>query len=213
MFKTGSVLLFQGDSITDGGRNPIDRNHDLGHSYVYLLAARLGYDYPERRLQIINRGISGNRVVNLYARWREDCINISPDLVSILIGVNDTIGEYSHQNGIPAPKYEMVYSLMLEELLETNANVKIVLCEPFMLQVGIADRLPKGWKEELIRKQEAVRHLAKKFNAVFVPLQKIFDDALCHAVPEYWLWDGVHPTSAGHELIARQWLKCVEAAK
>src|SRR3954447_2755189 len=121
MFNAHSTILFQGDSITDGNRGRDNAlNHIFGHGYVHLIASRLGADYPERQLAFINRGISGNRVVDLYARWQEDTLNLKPDVLSILVGVNDVYMQLANGSGVSAAKFERVYSLLLEEAKTAN---------------------------------------------------------------------------------------------
>jgi len=208
------VILFQGDSITDGarGRND-DPNHILGHSYAYIIGAKLGYLWAEQEPVFINRGISGNRASDLYARWNEDAISLKPDLISILIGVNDA---WRTLNGEPSgvtDRFERAYRHVLEETREVLPDAELVLCEPFILNTGAPSQNWEAWSERVTAYGQTVRGLAEQFGAVFVPLQSAFDEACGRAKASYWLWDGVHPTAAGHELIARQWLKVVLDSK
>jgi lysophospholipase L1-like esterase len=210
MLDKDSTLLFQGDSITDGGRSRNDDlNHVMGHGYAYLIASRLQADYPERNLHIVNRGVSGNRIVDLYARWKEDALNLKPNILSILIGVNDVYHELRNQSGVTAERYSRVYELLLEETKAALPAATIVLCEPFILQVGEVKRSWDLWHPEMVLRQQIVKEMADKFACLYVPLQQVFDTACQSATAAYWLWDGFHPTPAGHELIARQWMKCV----
>jgi lysophospholipase L1-like esterase len=210
MFKAHSTILFQGDSITDGNRGrDNDLNHIFGHGYVHLVASRLGADYPDRRLAFINRGISGDRVADLYARWQEDTLNLKPDVLSILVGINDVLRQIADGSGASAAKFERVYSLLLEEAKASNPELLIVLCEPFILPVGRVAEQWERWNEEAQLRQEAVKRVASEFGAVHVPLQLMFEEAAQTAPAEYWLWDGFHPTAAGHELVARQWIRTV----
>lgn len=204
-------ILFQGDSITDGarGRND-DLNHILGHGYAYIIAGKLGYELAENRPLFLNRGISGNRVSDLYARWNEDTFSLKPDLISILIGVNDAWRIVNGEPGGATDRFERAYRLLLEETREVLPAAGLVLCEPFILQVAPIATKWEAWQERMPRYQEAVRKLADEFGAVFVPLQAAFDDACKRTDASYWIWDGVHPTAAGHELIARQWLAVVQ---
>src|SRR5580765_407417 len=130
VFSKGTRILFQGDSITDGnrGRNA-DPNHILGHGYCFIIAAEFGGHFPERNLTFINRGVSGNKVTDLAARWKPDAVDLKPDLISILIGVNDA-------QRIPVEQYEEVYDRLLQETRAVLPNVRFVLCEPFTLAVG-----------------------------------------------------------------------------
>lgn len=210
MFPEHTTVVFQGDSITDGGRSrDNDLNHVMGHGYAYLVASRIQAEYPERRIAFVNRGISGNRVVDLYARWREDTLGLRPDIVSILVGVNDVHREWLDRSGVPADKYARSYELLIEETKAANPDVTLVLCEPFILPVGNVAAKRELWHEEIAERQSIVKALAGKFKCIHVPLQQLLTDA-CRKAPEaYWLWDGIHPTPAGHELIARQWIHCV----
>ena len=203
-FKKGSRLLFQGDSITDmkWGRNQSDRNHYLGHSYVYLIAARLGVEMAEAQLNIYNRGISGHTVSDLRKRWQKDAIDIKPDLLSILIGTND-VG-----SGVTENKFEDNYRHILDASRKANPELKIVLLDPFVLQSGkLAQQ--EAWTPRRIatdKLRAVVARLAKDYNAVHVKTQDVFDSAAKAYSPEQWIWDGVHPLPQGHELIARNWI-------
>lgn len=208
----GKTILFTGDSISDGNRYKAEKdrgdlNHQIGHSYVYVLDALLGSRYPQKELTFLNRGISGNRVIELYGRIYEDMIALNPDIVSILVGVNDG-PQAEHGRHATGKAYGSLYRMMLRELKEAHPNVKIVLMEPFIGQNGpVYDKDYKSWFECISVYQKEVRSIAEEFNAVFVPLQEMFDKACEKRETSYWIWDGVHPTEAGHGLIARQWMK------
>ncbi|MBD2870639.1 SGNH/GDSL hydrolase family protein [Paenibacillus arenilitoris] len=208
------VVLFQGDSITDGARGRTDDpNHILGHSYAYLIGARLGFEWAEHRPVFYNRGISGNRASDLYARWNEDAISLSPDLISILIGVNDAWRTMSGNPSGVTDRFERAYRHLLEETREVLPDAALVLCEPFVLNTGAPGQNWEAWSEKMAAYRRTVRALAEQYGAVFVPLQEAFDEACGRAEARYWLWDGVHPTAAGHELIAKQWLDTVLRSK
>lgn len=206
MKKTGIRILFQGDSITDCGRSreTAAANVGLGQGYVQMTAGRLLCDNPSKKIEIFNRGISGNRVVDLYARWKIDALNMKPDIISILIGVNDTWHEFGSQNGVEVPRYEEIYRMLLAWTKKELPKTKIVLCEPFVLQCGA---VAKSWLPEINARRKVVAKLVKEFDTVFVPFQPAFDKAVKTAAPEYWLGDGVHPTYAGHMLMADLWIK------
>lgn len=211
MFKQDAIILFQGDSITHGGRsNDEDQNHNMGHGYAQMLAGRLGLDFPNKNYTFLNRGVSGNRSVDLYSRIKEDTINLKPDVLSILIGANDILLEFNNHSGTSANKYENIYSLIIEETISALPNIKLVLCEPFSLPVGNVKSNWQSWKKELEIRQQIVKNIAELNNATFVPLQIEFDLACAKAAPEYFIWDGIHPTAAGHELITRAWLKSLD---
>lgn len=203
-------VLFQGDSITDCGRGQCSggagyENGGLGPGYPMLIASRLFCSKPETEWHITNRGISGNRIVDLYARWRCDCINLEPDILTILIGVNDTWHE-DHQNGVDVPRYERFYRELVTWTREKLPNVKIVLMEPFLCP----HREPIiGMVAEVDQRRAVVRKIANEMNTIFIPLQDIFNEAFKHAPMNHWSADGVHPTPAGHQLIADAWLKAL----
>ena len=212
-------ILFQGDSITDGNRykeeaSRWDQNHQIGHSYAFIAAGSLGARYPERHLQFFNRGVSGDTVQRLDARWEDAALLMHPAFVSILIGTNDTshcINEKQDPDAFRAA-FERDYRRILDRSLEEDPAVRFILMEPFRLILPERGDLPR--QEEaaavLARLQGAVRRIAGDYPAVFVPLQRVFDEACARREPSYWLWDGVHPTPAGHFLVAEEWLRCAE---
>lgn len=203
LFENHTRILFQGDSITDGNRGrSADPNHILGHGYVFIIAARNGAASPQCDWTFINRGVSGNRVPDLIKRWPTDALDLKPDVLSILIGVNDL-------NSLSADEYEVQYDKLLADTVAALPGVKLVLCEPFGLP---NPKKPENWptrRNDLARRQAIVKKLATKYHAVFVPLQEVFDDACRRAPAEYWIWDGVHPTYAGHQLLADRWERVV----
>jgi lysophospholipase L1-like esterase len=211
MIPKNSTILFQGDSITDCGRNreagsTPNNLEGLGRGYALMAAAELLITRPADGLRAFNRGISGNRVVDLYARIQGDILNLKPDLLSILIGVNDTWHGKNPDwsNGVAIPKYERIYRDLLNEVSEALPTVKFVLCEPFVLRCGV---VRDDWVEEIDERRAVVAKLAKEFGAVLVPFQSMFDEAVNLAPSEYWAADGVHPSAAGHLLMAKCWLE------
>jgi lysophospholipase L1-like esterase len=211
-FSKGSRVLFQGDSITDmkWGRNQSDRNHYLGHSYVYLIAARLGVDMPEVQLDIYNRGMSGHKVADLRVRWQKDAIDMKPDLLSILIGVND-VGR--NLNGVDVTQWEADYRFLLDASRRANPELRLVLLDPFVLASGrLSDTDAfKKWRDQVERLLPIVKQLATDYDAVHIRTQDVFDSAARTVSPDHWIWDGVHPLPQGHELIARAWVEGVSA--
>ncbi|WP_127539081.1 SGNH/GDSL hydrolase family protein [Paenibacillus illinoisensis] len=211
MSTSPSVILFQGDSITDGGRSRNDDpNHFLGHGYAYLISSRLGAELAEKQLTFYNRAVSGDRASDLYARWNEDTFSLKPDLISILIGVNDAWRIINNEPSGVRDRLGRAYHHLLEETREVLPNTGLVLMEPFILKTGATVEKWDAWQEKIGQYQRLVRELADEFGAVFVPLQDVLNQATEKAEASYWLWDGVHPTAAGHELIARQWLSVVQ---
>ena len=212
------TILFQGDSITDGGRFS-DGFLGFGIGYPLLVSAELGFKYPNE-YNFVNRGISGNRVLDLYARIVRDILNIKPDYLSILIGVNDIWhGIGPDPNGTGKERYEKVYDILLTELREELPDTKIMILEPFVLKAGATENceeVPNRWEifDTGVREMaEISKKLADKHGLKFVPLQEKFDKALESAPADYWLYDGVHPSAKGHELIKREWIKAFDEIK
>ena len=196
LFPPHAVILFQGDSVTDGnrGRNK-DPNHIHGHGYVYLIASYLGAQYPEKNWTFVNRGVSGNTLRELHARWEKDTFAVKPDVLCIMIGVND------QNRGRTPEEYEEGYDSLLKLTRERLPNVRLVLMEPLW-------RNSEGEMKEAYR--QIVRKMAERYDAVFVPLQEDFDSVYDSAPnPKYWVWDSVHPTTAGHWRIFRGWMKAM----
>jgi len=209
--KPDQMILFQGDSITDSGRNKDDQDKPndkgaLGSGYACMIADGLLADHPSSGLRILNRGISGHRVVDLYARWKVDAVNLKPDLISILVGVNDTWHEFSSGNGVEIDRFEQVYRMMLQYTRLKLPKVQLVLCEPFTLPCGV---ITSDWELDIRERQKITKTLAGEFGAIFVPFQGMFDSVLKDAPAEHWAADGVHPTPAGHQLMAGFWRECV----
>ena len=204
-----TTILFQGDSITDVGRkreiSKPNRPKGLGNGYVKLIVTALQKQSPSQ-YDCYNRGISGNRIVDLYARWKIDGVNLQPNMISILIGVNDTWHEFGSQNGVEVDRYETIYRLLLDYTLERLPKVRLVLCEPFVLPCGV---VTPAWENEMAQRRQIVKNLADTYSATFVPFQTMFDNALDDAPPHQWAEDGVHPTPAGHQRMADLWLKTV----
>lgn len=205
------TVLFQGDSITDADRSR-DWDARRGIGYPHLISAQLGYDAPGQ-YRLVNRGVSGDRVVDLYARIKRDCINLKPDFMSILIGVNDVWHEIGDQNGVDTDKYERVYGMYIEEIREQVPDVKIMILEPFLTHGAATDPHWDYFSTEVAERAAAAKRVAQKYSLTFVPLQARFDAACEKQPPEYWTDDGVHPTAFGHELISRAWLEAFETIR
>ncbi len=212
-FNNNDVILFQGDSITDAGRDrgKADANNPqaLGQGYAHDAAARLLADHADMNLACYNRGVSGDKVWQLAERWRKDCLELKPSVLSILIGVNDTWhGMKSGREGVPLDRYEQVYRQLLRDTQAALPGVRLVLCEPFVLRCGV---VTEQWFPEIDQRRAIVRTLADELKTVFVAFQSAFDQALARQPrPEYWLHDGVHPTMAGHALMAETWVNAVK---
>lgn len=207
MISPNDHVLFFGDSITDCGRNrdaAPDNASGWGNGYVHQLAARLSADLAHYDLTFSNKGISGNRVTDLENRLESDVLALQPNLVSILIGINDTWRRYDRDIVSPTAEFAASYRRILERL--TSQDREIVILEPFLLPVP-DDR--RAWREDLNPKIDAIRDLAREFETTFVPLDGIFAAASTRRESGFWLPDGVHPSPAGHALIAEAWLQSV----
>ena len=212
-------ILFQGDSITDCNRTRENDAH-VGTGYALLIKAHLGFEHPDQ-YEFYNRGISGNRIVDLYARIKKDIINLTPNYISILVGVNDVWHEFDcgGHNGVDADKFEKIYCMLIEEIKEALPNVKIMIMEPFCLKgsgTENTEEQPNKWNmlnTEVKKRAEKAKKVAEKYNLTFVELQNVFNKAAEVKEGTYWLKDGIHPTAMGHELIRREWMKAFEKMK
>ena len=210
-------ILFFGDSITDAGRNRerTEDLHGLGVGFVRVIADRLAAGENAKKYKIINRGIGGNRIVDLYARIKSDCWNLQPDVVSILIGVNDVWHEIDHSNGVSIDRFEKVYRMLIEDTQKALPNVKLILCEPFVLKgeaTQDTEEMPNRYRRflETLEYAQVVRNLAEEYGIPFVCLQEQFNRGAEINGAEYYLSDGVHPFIGGAALIAEEWLKTFE---
>ena len=209
LFKENARVLFQGDSITDGERNRNDCPHLLlGQGYQFIIAARFSALYPERKVMFINRAVSGNNVKTMAARWQTDTLDMKPDLLSILIGINDSGIGGGDERKVPLDQYEQVYDKLLADARAANPNIRLVLGEPFYLP---KERHKEGDERErdLRQRQAIVAKLAAKYQAALVKYQKVFDDACQRAPAPFWAADEVHPTYSGHQLMADEWVRTV----
>lgn len=206
----GTVVLFQGDSITDWYR---DRKvHEanvgtaLGTSYALLVAAPALAAHPDRDLRFYNRGVSGDRVPDLQQRWTADTLAIAPDVLSVLVGVNDFWHTLLKGYTGTVQDYEDEYIALLEQTRRALPHVRLVVLEPFALRFGHVDA---RWFPEFDERRAAAARVARHTKATFVPLQRVFDTLSHRSGPHYWSIDGVHPTPAGHAVIAEQWRRAV----
>ncbi len=205
------VILFQGDSITDSGRNREDNSFNnarpLGNGYAFLAAAELLGEYASLSLKIFNKGISGNKVFQLAERWDKDCLELKPDVLSILIGVNDIWHKLDGRYDGTPQIYRNDYVALLERTRKALPNVKLIICEPFAVKgvKAVDDR----WYPEFFEYQKIAKEIATQFRATFIPYQSIYDEAQKKAPGSYWTGDGVHPTLAGAQLMAKAWMKAI----
>ena len=209
-------IVFFGDSITDMSRvrNSDGKVESYGDGYVFFVAGKLLSENPQK-YEIINRGISGNRIVDLYARVKGDVWNQQPDVLSILIGVNDVWHELSENpNGVDLTRWEKMYRMLIEDTKERLPNTKIMILEPFVLR-GTKTDYDNRYETFVKVKDYAAKakEIARDYGLTFVPLQEKFDEAAEKFGGEYYLYDGVHPDVAGAALIASEWLKAFEGIK
>jgi len=209
LVNKGDVILFQGDSITDAGRSRekadlANEQPGLGSGYAWLAAAELLVDQPKDELRIFNRGISGHKVFQLAERWQADCLDLHPNLLSILIGVNDFWHTLDGKYQGTVETYERDYRALLERTRKALPQLKLIICEPFVLRCGAVS---KKWFPAFDAYRLAAKRIAEAFQAPFIPFQAIFDEAIKYAPAEHWAKDGVHPSSSGASLMAHEWLR------
>lgn len=205
-----SVIVFQGDSITDAGRDRKNQGandaRSLGRGYPMTIAGGILRDHAEAKHKIFNRGISGNKVPDLDKRWNEDCIDLKPNLLSILIGVNDIWHKLNGRYDGTVETYQVGLTQLLERTLKALPDVRIVICEPFVLRCG---HVGEKWFPEFDQRRQACLAVADAMSLQVVRFQSMFDEAIKVAPPEYWARDGVHPSMAGHALMAKTWRETV----
>ncbi|MDA3823611.1 MAG: SGNH/GDSL hydrolase family protein, partial [Bacteroidales bacterium] len=210
-FSEDDVVLFQGDSITDAGRDRknewANQGRSFGPGYALLAAAKLLGALPEKNLTIYNRGISGNKVYQLAERWQKDCIDLNPNVLSILIGVND-YWHFRNGNYDGTPDiYEEDFRKLLNRTKTEFPDIKLVICEPFILPDTRA--VDESWLEPFKPYQEIAAKIAREFDATWVPFQTAYTNAVDLAPATYWTGDGVHPSMAGAQLMADTWIKAL----
>lgn len=205
-----ATVLFVGDSVTDAGRTsapdrrPFDR---LGVGYVRFIAQHIGSQHPSLGLRIVNRGVSGDRTRELEPRWEADVIAEQPDVLSVLIGVNDSWRAFDEHDPTPDHEFEHRYRSLLHRARAANPALHVVLCEPFLL---FEQPTEIGFRRDLDGKVGVVHRLAEAFDATLVPFDAMFRAACADVDATHWADDGIHPTPAGHGLMA--WDGCVPPA-
>ena len=206
-------ILFQGDSITDCGRSR-ENNVNVGVGYPRMVKAELGFAEPEQH-EFFNRGISGNRIVDVYARMKKDILNLRPDVMSLLIGVNDVWHELGEDpNGVDNDKFFKIYCMLIEEIKAALPDIKLMILEPFCLPGTATTATEEKWQgfsTEVPKRAAMAKKVAEKYGLTFIPLQAGFDALAEKAEPSYWLADGVHPTAMGHRYIMGEWMKAYKS--
>ena len=223
-------VLFQGDSITDGNRykDPASRwdlNHQIGHSYVFQIVGSLSRKYIGR-YQFINRGVSGDNVEKITARWQRDTLDEKPDILSLLLGINGNgacDGTYPEGTEQHMHRFDTGYRQLLDAVLTQNDQTKLILIEPFVLPAGPKKNHYAEFYAAFAQKREIIHRIAEDYGAVWIPVQaelealaqetaSIFAEQGSELDPyAYWLWDGIHPTEATHNVLADLWLKGTES--
>jgi len=212
LINSGSTILFQGDSITDAGREKklelANNANSFGNGYAFLAASHLLNSYPKEKLKLYNRGISGNKVFQLSDRWDKDCLKLRPDILSILIGVNDYWHSRDGNYNGTSETYESDYRKLIDRTKKELPNTKIVICQPFILKDGSV--VDNSWIEPFKKYQISVKRISKEYKTLWVPFQDVFNEAIKYAPVKYWLYDGVHAAMPGAQLMAESWLKVVK---
>lgn len=203
------TFLFQGDSITDASRNRDDEENNLGHGYAFLLASEFENN-GKSKIRFINRGKGGDRITDVYARIKEDIINLKPDYMSILIGVNDVSHELTMSCGVSPKKFRMIYEMLIDEIKESLPEIKIIILEPFILKGVHTEKLWNAFNSEVGKMAEISKQIAEKYGFEFVPLQNKFNELCSDGNPGYWTADGIHPSLEGHRIIKEELQKVIE---
>jgi acyl-CoA thioesterase I len=206
MIQSGDLVLFLGDSVTDCGRSRED-NAQNGNGYVHMIDAQFTEHFPQMKVKFVNRATSGFRVKDIKAGLQKDCLDLKPNMVTILIGINDTWRRYDSNDPTSAAAYRRDYRHVLTQIRD-KLDAQLVLIDPFLIHV-----LPEHptWRDDLNRRIDVVRELAQEFSAIYIPLDGILAAASTKVPGTIWCADGIHPTAAGHALIARTWLDAVLA--
>ncbi len=219
-------ILFIGDSVTDGGwgrsggsslpsekRSKNDLNHIYGSGYMYLCATYYQGKFPERNYEFYNRGISGNTLEDMEKRWDKDVLNINPDIISILIGIND-IDKFINKNDSSEFDYaswEIRYRALLNSCLSRNNDIKIILCSPFVCNSGklLKENKFEEYNKMVEKCSSIVRNIANDYKAIFIPFNELFNNLNKESIKpnNYWIWDGIHPSPAGHYKMAELWIE------
>ncbi len=205
VFEKGQRIVFVGDSITDAGRRQEAATY--GNGYVHMTRALLLARYPELELDIVNRGVGGDTVRHLAARWQPDVIDERPDWLSVKIGINDVWHSVDggSAEAVPVDEYEATYDGLLTEV-RASCAARLILMEPYVIEADRADRFRRLIDAHIA----AVHRLAERHDAILVRTQAAFDEGLRAQPSSFWADDRVHPGAHGHALIARAWLRAVD---
>ncbi|MBQ6052593.1 MAG: SGNH/GDSL hydrolase family protein [Clostridia bacterium] len=236
--KSGDTVLFTGDSITHGGRGYcMDGNHILGHGYQEIVCGYLAEKNIESMPKFFNKGVSGRTMIQICEAWENDALIYRPSLISLLAGINDVAKSLDEDTAAATEKYIAAAESILSRTFDALPDVKFFICEPFYLDAKNredqyeffphpvcepdfvfgnkkhTEEVMKKYREKLDAISAALPKLAKKYGAVYVPFQDIFDEAAKKVHPSYLVWDNIHPTFVGHRLMAKRWLEVAQNAK
>ena len=197
------TILFQGDSITDANRSK-DTDANFGHGYALLVKSQLDFENP-KKYKCYNRGISGNRIVDIYQRIKIDCWNLEPDVITILVGANDVYHEVKYGNGVELDRYERFYNMIIEDTKKALPNVKIIVMGSFVTLGAETENAFENMSE--IKDYASVaKRVAESHGCRYISLQDEFDVLTKDAPMDYYISDGIHPTASGAHIIAKAWL-------
>jgi lysophospholipase L1-like esterase len=207
--KDNAIVVFQGDSITDALRDKNNMNYNdmgaFGNGYVGLTASQLLFDNADKKLKIYNKGVSGNKVFQLSDRWEKECLDLAPDVLSVMVGVNDYWHTKTYNYTGTIKTYKDDYIKLLQRTKDKFPDVQLIIGEPYGVK-GI-NYVKDDWYPAFDEYRQVSREVADKFDAAFIPLQQIFDKAQQSMPGKYWTADGVHPTLAGCQIMATAWLE------
>ncbi|MES2279104.1 MAG: SGNH/GDSL hydrolase family protein [Bacteroidota bacterium] len=210
--NANDIMLFQGDSITDSGRDKKNTTANnvacMGSGYALMAGSDLLVNHPNLNLQIYNKGISGDKVYQLADRWDAQCLQLKPNVLSILVGVNDHWAVKKHGYTGTIETFRNDYKNLLDRTKQALPDVKIIIGEPYAV-IGVKE-VDETWYPKFDEFRAASRELADEFKAGFIPYQAVYDKAIKFAPGAYWTLDGVHPNMAGITLMAHAWLEAVK---
>lgn len=233
--KKQETFVFAGDSITHGGRMlAMDMNNIMGHGFQELISARIAADNLEKQPLFVNKGVSSDTSQRIYSRWATDVLAYKPTVINLLAGINDVGYGYGMPAELALRKYMNTMEMILQDTFELLPDVKFFLCEPFWMDVrnqekpfeglphplcepeitygnsGMTDEVIREYTRRITMMQQELPKLAEKYGAVYVPFQDLFDEGAKKVPASYLIWDNVHPTMVGHQLLADRWLSIAE---
>lgn len=206
-FQKGDLILFQGDSITDASRVR-EYPQSLGNGFVFFLAATMWSQQAPLQLRVMNKGVAGDTVQDLQKRWQVDCIDLNPQWLSVMVGMNDALQMMAAKSKEGVVAYEKTYRDILADTVK-NCKSRIIMMESFAIPCTDQAKAVREYLDPVI---QAARRVAREFNVVYLPLDGVFADACTRIPMTWWTQDGIHPLTSGHGLIQYEWLKQVTSA-